>query len=111
MGNIADTGKVALLFIDLERPWRVRVHGTARVSIEAADVEQHHGAEAVIIVTIRRVFPNCGRYIHQPDEISTFVPVEGHQPPLPEWKRMELLREALPQADQDRLTAEQAEEQ
>jgi hypothetical protein len=106
MGNIEDTGKLALLFIDLERPWRMRVHGTARVSIEAADVEQHYGAEAVIVVTVGRVFPNCGRYIHQPDEISTYVPVEGHQPPLPEWKRMELLREALPQADQDRLAAE-----
>lgn len=109
MGNIEDTGKVALLFIDTGRPWRMRVHGTARVSIEATDVEPHHGAEAVMIVTIGRVFPNCGRYIHEPDEISTFVPVEGHQPPIPEWKRMELLRQALPQADQDRLAAEQAE--
>jgi len=107
LGNIADTGKVALLFIDLERPWRMRVHGTATVSIEAVDVERHHGAQAVIIVTIGRVFPNCGRYIHQNDEISTYVPVDGHMPPVPEWKRMELLRPALPQADQDRLDAEQ----
>jgi predicted pyridoxine 5'-phosphate oxidase superfamily flavin-nucleotide-binding protein len=107
LGNIADTGKVALLFIDLERPWRMRVHGTATVSIEATDVERHHGAQAVIIVTIGRVFPNCGRYIHQNDEISTYVPIDGHTPPIPEWKQMELLRPALPQADQDRLNAEQ----
>ena len=110
LGNIEDTGKVALLFIDTERPWRMRVHGTARVSIEATDVERHHGAEAVMIVTIARVFPNCGRYIREPGEISTYVPVEGHQPPIPEWKRMELIRQALPQADQDRLAAEQAEQ-
>jgi predicted pyridoxine 5'-phosphate oxidase superfamily flavin-nucleotide-binding protein len=108
MGNITDTGKVALLFIDLERPWRMRIHGTARVSIEAADVERHHGAQAVIIVTIGRVFPNCGRYIHRDNEISSFVPVDGREPPIPEWKRMELIRTALPQSDQDRLNAEEA---
>jgi uncharacterized protein len=34
------------------------------VSIEPADVERHHGAQAVIIVRAGRVFPNCGRYIH-----------------------------------------------
>ena len=28
LGNIADTGKVALLFVDTARPWRIRVHGT-----------------------------------------------------------------------------------
>jgi predicted pyridoxine 5'-phosphate oxidase superfamily flavin-nucleotide-binding protein len=106
MGNIEDTGKVALLFIDVERPWRMRIHGTARVSIEAADVEPHHGAQAVIVVTVGRVFPNCGRYVHQDGEISTFVPVDGHTPPIPEWKRMELLRPALPLADQERLADE-----
>lgn len=109
MGNIEDTGKVALLFIDTQRPWRMRVHGTARVSVEAGDIARHHGAQAVIIITIGRVFPNCGRYIHQDDEISTFVPAVGHEPPIPEWKRMELLRAALPQADQDRLDAEDDE--
>ena len=109
MGNIADTGRVALLFVDLERPWRMRVHGTARISIETCDVERHHGAQAVIIVTVGRVFPNCGRYIHQDNEISTFVPAQGHEPPIPDWKRMELLRPALPQVDQDRLNADEAE--
>ncbi len=107
MGNIADTGKVGLLFIDTERPWRMRVHGTARVSIDSSDIARHHGAQAVIIVSIGRVFPNCGRYIHQDGEISTYVPARGHEPPVPEWKRMELLRAALPQSDRDRLDAEE----
>lgn len=109
MGNIDDTGKVALLFIDTERPWRMRVHGTARVSIDPSDLARHHGAQAVIIVSIGRVFPNCGRYIHQDGEISTYVPAPGHEPPIPEWKRMELLRPALPQSDRDRLDAEEDE--
>jgi len=38
MGNIADTGRIALLFIDLARPWRMRLQGTARVTTEPDDV-------------------------------------------------------------------------
>ena len=107
-GNIDDTGKVALLFIDTERPWRMRVHGTARVSIEPSDIARHHGAQAVIIVSIGRVFPNCGRYIHKDGEISRFVPARGHEPPIPEWKQMELLRPVLPQSDREWLDAQDA---
>jgi predicted pyridoxine 5'-phosphate oxidase superfamily flavin-nucleotide-binding protein len=102
MGNIADTGRVGLLFVDLGRPWRVRVHGTARVSTAAADVADFHGAFAVIIVTVARIFPNCGRYIHGA-EISEYVPREGHEPPVPEWKTYEFLNDALPQHDPARV--------
>ncbi len=98
MGNIVDTGRVALLFIDTARPWRVRIHGTARVSTEAADLADVPGAQAMIIVTVGRVFPNCGRYIHGA-EISEFVPREGHRPPVPEWKRIEGITEFLPADD------------
>lgn len=98
MGNIADTGRVALLFLDTARPWRMRVHGTARVSTDAADVAEFHGAFAVIVVTIGRIFPNCGRYIHQ-DEVSAYVPRDGYEPPVPDWKTYEFINDALPAAD------------
>lgn len=104
MGNIVDTGRVALLFIDTARPWRMRVHGTARVSTDAVDIADHVGAEAVIVVTVLRIFPNCGRYIHD-EHISTYVPTADHQPPLPEWKQHEFLRDALPARDRERLAA------
>ena len=104
MGNIADTGRVALLFVDTARPWRMRVHGTAAVSTAAADVDRHPGADAVVIVTPGRIFPNCGRYIHQ-DGISPFVPDEHGEAPLPDWKRHEFLRPVLRPGDQERLDA------
>ena len=103
LGNVVDDGRVALLFVDTERPWRMRVHGTARVSVEPADVERHVGAQAVLIVHVGRIFPNCGRYIHTDGRVSTFVPREGHEPPVPDWKRSEALRPMLPRPDQDRL--------
>ena len=103
LGNIADDGRVGLLFIDLERPWRMRVHGQARVSIEPADVDRHVGAQAVVVVRIGRIFPNCGRYIHRGDTISKFVPRPDHRPPIPDWKRIDGLRAVLPARDQAAL--------
>jgi uncharacterized protein len=31
LGNIVDDGRIALLFIDTRRPWRMRVHGRATI--------------------------------------------------------------------------------
>ena len=103
LGNITDDGRVALLFVDTGRPWRMRVHGRATVSLEAHVVERHVGAQAVVIVNIGRIFPNCGRYIHQDGEISAFVPRADHTPPIPDWKRIDGLREALPARDRQAL--------
>lgn len=96
MGNIDDTGRVALLFLDEARPWRMRVHGTATVTTDVADLADFHGAFALIVVTIERVFPNCGRYIHQGAEVSEFVPRPGHEPPVPTWKTLDAIADALP---------------
>jgi predicted pyridoxine 5'-phosphate oxidase superfamily flavin-nucleotide-binding protein len=109
LGNITDDGRVALLFVDTARPWRMRVHGQATVSLDARDVDRHVGAQAVVIVTIGRIFPNCGRYIHQDGEISTFVPRVDHTPPIPDWKRIDGLREVLPARDQKALAADENE--
>lgn len=99
MGNIADTGKVALLFVDTDRPWRMRVHGTAKVVTDPAEVVGFHGAQAVIVVTVARVFPNCGRYIHRDGDISPYVPVPGTVAPVPGWKRLDLFSDVLPVGD------------
>jgi uncharacterized protein len=106
LGNIVDTGRVALLFVDTTRPWRIRVHGTARVSTEPADLAGLHGADAVVIVTVGRAFQNCGRYIHQGDEISPFVPRVGEEPPIAHWKRYDDFREVLRPRDQERLAGD-----
>jgi hypothetical protein len=101
MGNIADTGRVGLLFVDESRPWRLRLHGTAHVSTDAADVATFHGAIAVIVA---RLFPNCGRYIHRSGVVSEHVPREGHVPPTPEWKTYDVIADALPADDPARRT-------
>jgi hypothetical protein len=107
MGNIVDTGRVALLFVDTGRPWRMRIHATATVSTDPADTSRRPGAEAIVIVTPTRIFPNCGRYIHRSEVISEFVPDERGEAPLPAWKRYDAFRPVLPVRDQQRLAAEE----
>ncbi|HET6793022.1 MAG TPA: pyridoxamine 5'-phosphate oxidase family protein [Acidimicrobiales bacterium] len=100
-GNISDDGRVALLFIDVGKPWRLRVHGRAEVSTDPSLVGGFHGARAVVTVHVGRLFPNCGRYIHGfvDGDISDFVPRPGHEPPVPDWKRIPVLNEVLPAGD------------
>jgi predicted pyridoxine 5'-phosphate oxidase superfamily flavin-nucleotide-binding protein len=98
LGNIAATGRVALLFLDAAQRRRLRVHGSAVVSTDPADVARHEGAQAVVVVTVGRAFPNCGRYIHRGEEISPYVPRPGHEPPVPGWKQMPQFSDVLPGA-------------
>ena len=56
-------------------------------------------AEAVLVIQVARVFPNCGRYIHKSDEISPYVPQPGRPTPIPDWKRLPAVREFLPAQD------------
>lgn len=101
LGNIEENGRVALLFVDNGRPWRIRVHGTATVMLDGDVVDSYPGAEAVVVVTPSRIFPNCGRYIHIDGEVSEFVPSASHTPPEPEWKKLEAIRPYLPGATTD----------
>lgn len=103
LGNVRDNGRVALLFVDRSRPWRVRLHGTGTVRTDEDATGAFTGAEAVLVVRVARVFPNCGRYIHQGEAISPFVPRAGHEAPVPDWKRLPFLAEVLPADDPARI--------
>jgi predicted pyridoxine 5'-phosphate oxidase superfamily flavin-nucleotide-binding protein len=88
MGNIVDNPRVGLLFIDFERPKRLRVKGTATLRDDGATLASWPGAELVVEVTTDKVFFNCPRYVHAMTvtALSEFAPCEGHEPPEPEWK-------------------------
>jgi predicted pyridoxine 5'-phosphate oxidase superfamily flavin-nucleotide-binding protein len=98
MGNVLVHPEVALLFVDFERPDRLRIHGRAEVVLDEPLIAQWPGAQAAVRVRIDRVFPNCPRYIHRMalQHPSPYVPREGTAPPEPEWKQMEVFRDALP---------------
>lgn len=101
MGNLLANPRVGLLFVDFERPSRLRLNGVA--SIDAADplVAEYERAQFVVRVRALQVFPNCPRYIHKLTlvERSRFVPREACEPPVPDWKRREWARDVLPTGD------------
>ena len=102
LGNALVNPSVGLLLIDFERGHRMRVHGTASV-LDASDPlgASFEGAQLVIRVDVREVFPNCPRYIHRRTlvEPSAFVPREGCETPVPDWKRSSLANDVLPAGD------------
>jgi predicted pyridoxine 5'-phosphate oxidase superfamily flavin-nucleotide-binding protein len=101
VGNVAVNAHVGLLFIDFERQRRLRLNGIASVEERDLLLAEFPGAQLVVRVRVREVFPNCPRYIHklQAVERSAFVPRPGCTPPVPPWKTSELARDVLPADD------------
>jgi len=100
MGNVAATGAVGLLFIDFEKPIRLRVQGEARID-DGPATAGWPGALFLVRVTPTHIFMNCGRYIHPHRKVeqSRHVPdAHGHQPPA-EWKRIDAITDCLPGPD------------
>jgi len=98
LGNILVNVEVGLLFIALHgRPQRLRVNGTATVSREDPLLARTVGAQLMVRVTARVIFPNCPRYI--PDmqlvDPSVYAPRPGVQPPEPAWKDFDSFRDCI----------------
>lgn len=106
VGNMLVNAAVSLLFIDFERPNRLRVIGRASVSEDDPLRLAMPGAQLVVRVKAERIFPNCPRYIHRMavTEPSPYVPREGQVPPIPKWKRFEMFCDVLPHDDPARQT-------
>jgi len=101
LGNLLLNPAVALLFIDFERPNRLRVNGRARIVFNDPLCRTFVGAQLVVRVRAERIFPNCPRYIHRMTvvEPSAYVPREGQTAPVPKWKQMDAFRDVLAQSD------------
>jgi uncharacterized protein len=101
MGNVLANPHVGLLFVDFERPSRLRLNGVASIDADDPLVAEYERAQFVVRVHATHVFPNCPRYIHKLElvERSRFVPREACEPPVPDWKRREWARDVLPAGD------------
>ncbi|MBI5257934.1 MAG: pyridoxamine 5'-phosphate oxidase family protein [Burkholderiales bacterium] len=101
LGNISVHAPVAMLFIDFERPGRLRVLGRASIDPDDPLLPRWHEAQLVVRVAVHTVFPNCPRYIHtvQRVETSPYVPCEGLVTPVPAWKGFDAFKDVLPRPD------------
>ena len=89
LGNLLVNHNVGLLFIAMHgRPAKLRVNGTARVSRDDPLLKEMVGAQLIVRVTARAIFPNCPRYIPRMQlvEASKYIPQPGCDPPEPAWK-------------------------
>ena len=106
-GNVATNPNVGLLFIDFMKGWRLRVHGTAVIAHDDPLLADFPGSQFIVRITVREAFGNCPRYIHkyQLVERSSYVPKNGCETPVPDWKKRPEMKDVLPKSDPARGTA------
>lgn len=97
VGNIAGYSQVGLLFIDFEKPHRIRVQGTAEVRTDKTLLSGWPEADVVVVVHVSELWQNCPRYIHRYQKVleSRYVPKEGCETPIAEWKRTDAVQDVL----------------
>jgi predicted pyridoxine 5'-phosphate oxidase superfamily flavin-nucleotide-binding protein len=97
LGNILVNPEVALLFIAMgAKPGRLRLNGTATVTRDDPLIGDFVGAQLLVRVRARAIFPNCPRYIPGSDGPSVYAPRPGVAPVEPAWKSFEEFRDAVP---------------
>jgi predicted pyridoxine 5'-phosphate oxidase superfamily flavin-nucleotide-binding protein len=96
-GNIAAHPEIGCLFIDFEKPHRLRLQGRAELVKQGPLLGLFKEAELVIKVTVSEIWQNCPRYVHRykKEAASRYVPRAGLDTPLCEWKRIDGLQDIL----------------
>ncbi|MDH3627776.1 MAG: pyridoxamine 5'-phosphate oxidase family protein [Acidobacteriota bacterium] len=104
-GNIQATAKVGLLFINFEKPQRMRLRGTAKLLRDGPMLASYPGSMTVTEIAVEKVWLNCARYVHPmtPTELSTFLPRDDGSYKLAPWKRIDILQEVI--TDEERAEA------
>jgi predicted pyridoxine 5'-phosphate oxidase superfamily flavin-nucleotide-binding protein len=103
-GNISGKSKIGMLFMDFERPNRLRVQGVASVTENDPLIGQFLEAVLLVRVKVTEVWPNCPRYVHRYDKVkaSRYVPRADCETPLAGWKRIDMLQDDLAGKDKGR---------
>ncbi len=92
LGNLHVNPSVGLLFIDMHgKPRRLRINGEASVSRDDPLLESTVGAQLIVRVKARAIFPNCPRYIPRLQLVapSEYTPQPDRDPLEPAWKSFE----------------------
>ena len=107
MGNIAQHTQIGMLFISFERPHRLRVQGSASISRDDPMMAHYKEADFIVRVQLSALWQNCPRYIHRYQKMqpSRYVPRAACETPLAEWKRIDLIQDALPARDAAKVQA------
>jgi predicted pyridoxine 5'-phosphate oxidase superfamily flavin-nucleotide-binding protein len=99
LGNVTVNPNVGLLFIAMHgTPRRLRVNGSARVLDDDPLLQETVGAQLIVRLQARAIFPNCPRYIPdmQMTGPSIYTPQPHCDPPEPAWKGFDIFKDAVP---------------
>lgn len=98
LGNIAVNPHVGLLFMSFEQPKRLRVNGSATVHRDDALLSHTVGAQMIVRIKARVIFPNCPRYVPRMQlvEESIYAPRPGCDPVEPAWKSFPEFKDVVP---------------
>jgi predicted pyridoxine 5'-phosphate oxidase superfamily flavin-nucleotide-binding protein len=108
MGNLLGNQHVGMLFINFEKPHRLRLQGIASVSDDDSLLSEYAEAQLIVRVTVTEIFRNCPRYVHHYKKIepSKFVPRTTGETPIAPWKRVDDIQAVLPARDRARADRE-----
>ena len=98
LGNLAANPSVGLLFIAMHgKPRRLRVNGEASIDPGDPLIGATVGAQLVVRVAARVIFPNCPRYVPTMEliEPSPFTPMPGVDPVEPAWKSFDAYKDCI----------------
>ena len=108
MGNLLGNQQVGMLFINFEKPHRLRLQGVASVDDNDPLLPEYAEAQLIVRVSVTEIFRNCPRYVHRYKKIqsSEFVPRSTCETPLAPWKRVNDIQASLPTKDRARVERE-----
>jgi uncharacterized protein len=96
LGNVLVNPEVGLLFIAMHgAPRRLRISGRASISRDDPLMAETVGAQMIVRVKARAIFPNCPRYIPKLElkEPSAYIPHAGKDFVEPGWKSADEYRD------------------
>ena len=108
MGNLLGNRQVGMLFINFEKPHRLRLQGLAGVDDNDPLLRDYAEAQLIVRVAVTEIFRNCPRYVHRYKKLqpSEFVPRPTCETPLAPWKRVDDVQASLPEKDRARVERE-----
>src|SRR5690606_1628186 len=97
MGNISLNPEIGILFIAFDRPYRLRMQGRGELVREGPILDMYPEADLAVRVAVSEVWINCPRYVHRYEKVkpSRYVPREGIETPLCEWKRIDGVQDVI----------------
>ena len=83
MGNLLGHQQVGMLFINFEKPHRLRLQGIASVDDTDPLLSEYAEAQLIVRVSVTEIFRNCPRYVQRYKKVqsSEFVPSSTHETP------------------------------